>query len=847
VKQLQLVKGLLIASAISVIVAQPAWADATQVTAVRLNPTGSGLEIVLEAPSGRAPQVFTASYGKTFVANIVNTQLRLPSGQDFRQDNPLEGIAAVTVTQQTTNSIRVTVIGTEGLPTVQLNPSECAERTPCERGLVLSLSTPDSDTVAEQTRPMPESEPELEEDETTEPAAEAEGEEEIEILVTAEGEEGYQVDNTMSATRTDTPLLEIPQSVQVVPRQVLEDQQVIRLDEALRNVSGVVQDGGFGGTSDQFNIRGFFADTITRDGLRINSVGLRETANLERVEVIKGPSSVLLGNLEPGGTINLVTKKPLSEPYYFGELSVGSYEFYRPRIDFAGPLNPEQTLLYRLNAVYEHSDGFRDFEQDTQRYFIAPVVSWNISDATTLTIEFDYLNDERPFDRGTVAIGTGVADIPVTRFLGEPEDIGTIEEFGAGYRLEHRFSEALTLRNAFRFVSSDTFDYRAEPLDLDEETGNLSRNFRSNDDYYESYSLQTDLVGKLVTGSIEHTLLLGFDLNRRTSGGTQRRLPEDLTPDINIFNPIYNVIPRPALAELTNLVRDNNQKTNTLGIFVQDQISFSDKLFLLIGGRFDIVDQESEDNLEDSTSSQYDEAFSPRLGILYQLNESVALYANYARSFQPNFVTAVGNEILEPERGTQYETGIKAELLDNRLLATLAFYDITKTNIGTTDPDNPDFAIPVGEQTSQGIELDVIGEILPGWNAIASFGYNDTRVTQSSNPEEFAVGLRTANVPRYTASLWTTYEIQSGDLQGLGFGAGLFYVGERQGDFENTYELPSYLRTDAAIYYRRNNWRAALNFKNLFDVEYFKSVNFGRTAIEPGVPFTVIGSFEVEF
>lgn len=268
---------------------------------------------------------------------------------------------------------------------------------------------------------------------------------------------------------------------------------------------------------------------------------------------------------------------------------------------------------------------------------------------------------------------------------------------------------------------------------------------------------------------------------------------------------------------------------------------------MLIGGRFDIVDQESEDNLENSTSSQYDEAFSPRLGILYQLNESVALYGNYARSFQPNFVTAVGNEILEPERGTQYEVGIKAELLDKRLLATLAFYDITKTNIGTTDPNNPDFAIPVGEQTSQGIELDLIGEILPGWNAIASFGYNDTRVTESSDPEEFPVGLRTANVPRYTASLWTTYEIQSGDLQGLGFGAGLFYVGERQGDFENTYELPSYLRTDAAIYYRRNNWRAALNFKNLFDVEYFKSVNFGRAAIEPGAPFTVIGSFEVEF
>lgn len=263
-----------------------------------------------------------------------------------------------------------------------------------------------------------------------------------------------------------------------------------------------------------------------------------------------------------------------------------------------------------------------------------------------------------------------------------------------------------------------------------------------------------------------------------------------------------------------------------------------------MGGRFDIADQERRDRIEDTTTNQNDEAFTPRVGLVYQPIEPISLYASYGRSFNPNSGIRAEGSFLEPERGTQYEVGIKADLND-RLSATLAAYELTKSNIAITDPEDPDFSLPVGEVRSRGIELDISGEILPGWKIIAAYAYTNSEITEGN--DNYPVGLATALIPKNAASLWTTYEIQSGNLQGLGFGLGLFYVDERPGDFDNTYELPSYLRTDAAIFYRRNNWEAAINIKNLFDVEYFESVNYGRLTIQPGVPFAVIGSFSVEF
>jgi iron complex outermembrane recepter protein len=285
-----------------------------------------------------------------------------------------------------------------------------------------------------------------------------------------------------------------------------------------------------------------------------------------------------------------------------------------------------------------------------------------------------------------------------------------------------------------------------------------------------------------------------------------------------------------------------NIRTDNLGFYLQDQIDLAENWHLLIGGRLDFTEQDQ--NQAGSITEQSDTAFSPRLGIVYQPIEPISLYASYSRSFLPVVGRSASDEAFEPERGTQFEVGMRADLSD-RLALTLAAYHLTKTNVLTLDPNDVDFQIQVGEQRSQGIELNVAGEILPGWNVIASYAYTDAEVTEDNTIPE---GTPFANVAENTASLWTTYEIQEGDLQGLGFGLGFFLVGDRPGyDFDPPeFELPGFFRTDAAIYYRRDNWRAQININNLFDVEYYETAQTSEI-VYPGAPFNMRASISYTF
>ncbi|MEH1835537.1 MAG: TonB-dependent receptor [Nostoc sp.] len=808
--------------------------EVVQVTQVQANPTGKGVDIILQTLLGQQLQLVNRSAGNSFIVDVPNAQLRLPSGEafTFRSDKPIAGVTEITVTNFDAKTIRVSVTGEKSIPTVELYDS-------ANEGIIFSVAStaPRGQQVQPQTQQPP--------SQTQPSQPSAQGDQPIELVVTGE-QDSYNASNATTATRTDTPLRDIPQSIQVVPQQVLKDQQTFRLTDALRNVSGVQSGSSFGGTRDVFSIRGF-GGVIFKDGFRQNGdrTIINETANLERIEVLKGPASVLFGTVEPGGIINLVTKQPLLEPFYSVELQAGSFGLVRPSIDFSGPLNRDRTLLYRLNAVYESNGNFRDFDQGVYRFFVSPVVTWKISDRTDLTFEFSYLDDTRPFDiTGIPPIGRKIADIPYSRVVDEPDNISFRNELSASYRLEHRFSENWTLRNAFRFSSSDQRFIGARYSTLDETTGNLSRSWSDNKGTNQSYSLQTNLIGKFATGSVKHTLLFGVDLNRDIND-LHNYFAFGGAPGINIFNPVYRVTPRPRREDLPFNVTFNNS-LDYLGIYLQDQVALADNLKLLLGGRFDIVDQGSSftNSAGANTNTQVQaNAFTPRIGIVYQPVPPLSLYASYSQSFAPNTATTVSGSILEPERGTQYEVGIRGEFFNSRLSANLAAYDITKTNVATTDPNNTDYSIAVGEQGSQGIELDVAGEILPGWNIIANYGYTDAKVTKDNSPLQ---GNRFEDVPYNGASLWTTYQIQRGDLQGLGFGLGLFYVGEREGDLENTYELSSYLRTDASIFYKRNNWRAGINFKNIFDVNYIEGT-YSRQQITPGAPFAVLGTFSIEF
>lgn len=287
---------------------------------------------------------------------------------------------------------------------------------------------------------------------------------------------------------------------------------------------------------------------------------------------------------------------------------------------------------------------------------------------------------------------------------------------------------------------------------------------------------------------------------------------------------------------------DDRETKEGLGIYLQNQIDFSDQFILLLGGRFDIVNVTNEDFLESTREFQQNEAFSPRVGIVYQPVSNVSLYGSYSRSFQQETGRAFDGSLFDPQRGTQYEIGVRTDIT-NRLSATLALYDLTRSNVLTEDENNPGFDIQTGEQNSQGVELNVAGEILPGWNISTGYAYNNARITADNTLEE---GNRLSNAPENAFSLWTSYDIQEGDFSGLGVGLGLFYVDERQGDLANTFTLPSYFRTDAAISYEKDQFEAAVNVRNLFNIDYFDSAQ-NDLRVYSGEPLTVSASVSWAF
>ncbi len=626
---------------------------------------------------------------------------------------------------------------------------------------------------------------------------------------------------------------------------MLEDQNVIRLEEVIRNVPAANQISPSTQPDSLINIRGFgvfpFGGNFLRNGLRERFSGAPTVfTNIERVEFLQGPASVLFGPGNPGGTINLLTKQPLREPFYSLDATIGSFDFYRVTADLSGPLNDSRTVLYRLNASYLDRNSFIDIYKENQ-FFVAPVLSWAIGDRTNLTIEFDYTDAQTSFTPGLPAVGTVLPNpngrIARDRYIGETDASIDGTTTRVGYRLEHQFSDTWSLQNAFQFGSlrEDLLFILPDSLEPDNRTLNRSTLFRDLEN--DAYEVALNLTGNFSTGSIGHQLVFGANLGYASfsiqdSFGT--------IGSIDLFDPVYG---QPF--ETPSLTRINTFLRNDLGFYVQDQITLLENLKLLLGVRFDMYDQTDRffraGTGVTESNNQSGNALSPRVGIVYQPIEPISLYASYTNSFAPVLGIAFDGSSFQPERGTQYEVGIKADLND-RLSTTLALYELTRSNVLTSDPDNEGFSIQVGEQRSRGVELSVAGEILPGWNITAGYAYTDAQITRDN---DLPVGGRLSNVPENSVNLWTTYQIQQGALQGLGFGLGLFYVGERQG-FSDAFVLPSYLRTDAAIYYRHDRFRASLNLQNLFNVDYFQA-SYGELEVFPGEPFTMQGQISWEF
>ncbi len=644
---------------------------------------------------------------------------------------------------------------------------------------------------------------------------------------------GFVPTVSSAAMKSDTPILETPQSVSVVSRDQLDARGVTTLVEGLQYVAGLaVQTGGTDPRFENVQIRGFDINGYGnyRDGLRevgdpnYFSLFRTEPYGLERIDVIKGPSSVMYGQGAPGGLVDSISKRPPDKA--FGEVVglFGNYDRYQGAFDVGGPVTKDGSLLYRVTGVFRDADApIAHFSNDVKdnRTYIAPAVTWKPTSDTTLTILADYTKDLTgsafPLSvfHVTSAGITGVKALPV--FLGDPSYNGFAQEQErVGYQFEHRFSNNLVFESKSRYGHSD-LDYRyltflANPLDT---LTSFSRRANRIDVTSDSFSTDNHLVAKLGTGPFQHTLVSGLDyqmlsLTDRTYTATAG------VPALNSLNPVYGqAIPFPT----TLYSGSADQKIDQVGVYLQDQIRIRNWI-LTLGGRFDVAEQDTlslvTNGVATSTRTKtQDTAFTKRGAIAYEFDGGLVPYYSYSESFLPTPGTDFNGSPFKPTTAQQHEVGVKFQP-SRRLLVTAAAYDLTRQNSLTTDPSHIGFSVQLGEVNSRGFELEAVAELIPGLNAIATFTSQDVKVTQSSTAAE--IGKVPTLVPANMASVYLDYTFQSGVLANWGLGGGFRYNGETFANTTNTIVNEGYVVFDAGLHYRQpKGINLALNVKNIAD------------------------------
>lgn len=701
-----------------------------------------------------------------------------------------------------------------------------------------------------------------------------------------------------STMRSETDLSTVPRSVQVINNQIIEQQEIQSLSDAAFNVSNVSEDNSYGGTRDQFKIRGFSAN-IYEDGTRVNGVAQDKAVveDLEFIEVVKGPESVLYGNMSPGGLINLISKRPQAESQHQIRASFDEHGKQRYSLDLTGAANEQESIMYRLVGVFDDSEGWRD-ASDSKQIFIAPSLTWSITDNTALTLAYKYNKEELPFDRGTLAVrnannGWTFLDIDERR-LGSKFSRQDRKVNKYSLELEHAFNYNWTTRlkaryqereyqgnrvhfyassAAARIVRAGVPVYREDGTDYVFD-GTINRYIVGNDQSSKTtlYSWENNI--DFTTGAAEHRVVAGLDYTQYKENSDTQASYSWSDPDTTVLsglifrtpNPnsgVYNFYSGNTLAanhpnDLYNLHNDEKELTE-YSVFAQDLIEWGDWHFV-IGARYDVfkgkaaktwtpsvqqgasllnVMLENEDN-----SSPKEENISVQLGALYALNQQVSLFANVTDTYLPNQkYDEVKNKWVDAQHGTQYELGTKLSLLDNRLNLTSVIYHIELDNIAFNG-DVPG-SFDVYKQRSRGFEID--GDLALGSNlsALFSYGYTDVEFVNAPDTVNNPV-----NVAKHNASVWLAYQAS----QEWGLGSGIRYVGERDGNRRKDYDytLADYTLVDLAAWYTPSfadkNLRIQLNAKNIFDEEYFTAGSDStQNAIYLGSPRTVSLSASYNF
>jgi iron complex outermembrane receptor protein len=651
---------------------------------------------------------------------------------------------------------------------------------------------------------------------------------EIRVTATADRESatgpvaGYVAKRSATGTKTDTPIIETPQSISVVTADQMQVQKAQSLQDALGYTAGVASQVVNANplTSDSLLLRGFESvpesGNFYRDGMRYMTTifgGKQEPYGLERLEVIKGASSVLYGTVAPGGLINSVSKRPTLTPLRELNLEYGSFNRKQASADFGGALDENGVWSYRLTALVRDSDTPVDYTRD-DRVYIAPALTWRPSAATSLTLLANYQRMRTSSSGALPAEGTLLPNpygkLPRDRFLGEPSrnDFNN-DTTSVGYQFDHAFSDTLKLHHGLRYLKNDLFnqyDLGFEPTDH----RTRSRLGWTFDDRATVATTDTHLEYTLGTGAVRHTLLAGFDYSRDTYD-SDRRL--DLLAPIDIFQPVYGKAP---LAFIRN---ENPRRENErFGVYLQDQMKIADRWVLLLGGRQDWVRSKEKDLSQDPVGdNRKDDAFTGRAGVVYLADNGLAPYASFSQSFEPVSGSDRAGSRFKPTTGEQYELGIRYQPKDSNMLLSAAVYDLRRQNVITVDPLDNSNSVQTGEVRSRGLELEAKASLTRNLNLIAAYSYTDARVTQSNTPEELGTRFR---APYHLFSLWADYGLAELGLPGWRIGGGVRHSSDNPGYYNGGKATPGFTLVDLRLSYEQGPMSYALNVKNLTDKTY---------------------------
>lgn len=592
--------------------------------------------------------------------------------------------------------------------------------------------------------------------------------------------------------------MDLPQSIATITETLIKDQQAQRLSDVVKNVNGVYLGTARASTQESFYARGYgFSSTnMFKNGSRVNSGSMPEVSSLESVEILKGGSAILYGNVAPGGILNMVTKKPKFDFGGEASLRAGSFNLIKPTIDLYGPIN--HTIAYRVNGTFESANSYRD-KVSSSRYYVNPSLLFKLGNRTELVVEGDYLKHDFTPDFGIGSLdNTFIPDVPRSRFMGTDWQYNITQQTTSSATLTHSFNKSWQLSGVVSYQQFQRDYYAVERIQA-KANGDWGRPLGRVDTKENFTTGQINLNGKFKTGKIEHVLLAGIDADHYLTETYNYDIQGRIYDSINILDPAKFV--RRTDIPLATRVTFVETPVNRVGAYVQDLISITPKLKLLAGVRWSLQESPSATTTyllkNDSIAKgayKSDNAFSPKVGLVYKVKPTVSIFASYSNSFTINTGLDIYNNVLPPSIIDQYEAGIKNILFKNKLTVNFTAYKIINNNLAQTaqfdangNPNNNgNLKELTGQTTSNGIELDVTANFIKGLSLIAGYSYNEMRYTETPDKVgSYIEGERLVNTPEHTANGSVFYTFSKGTFNGLKLGASVFYVGDRFGGWNN--------------------------------------------------------------